>query len=120
MEQAYLPGTVRQRIQELIKERKITQAELAAEIGMAESSLSRFLSEKQIKLGTSTSSRLRISWVYLLILSWGRQTSRNVATMILRNWACPTRRQWRYIQGQSIQMWSIAFWRVPNSRRLHE
>ena len=35
MEQAYLPGTVRQRIQELIKERKITQAELAAEIGMA-------------------------------------------------------------------------------------
>ena len=40
MEQAYLPGTVRQRIQELIKERKITQAELAAEIGMAESTLS--------------------------------------------------------------------------------
>ena len=51
MEQAYLPGTVRQRIQELIKERKITQAELAAEIGMAESSLSRFLSEKTDKIG---------------------------------------------------------------------
>ena len=51
MEQAYLPGTVRQRVQELIKERKITQAELAAEIGMAESSLSRFLSEKTDKIG---------------------------------------------------------------------
>ena len=51
MEQAYLPGTVRHRIQELIKERKITQAELAAEIGMAESSLSRFLSEKTDKIG---------------------------------------------------------------------
>ena len=51
MEQAYLPGTVRQRIQELIKERKITQAELAAKIGMAESSLSRFLSEKTDKIG---------------------------------------------------------------------
>ena len=51
MEQAYLPGTVRQRIQELIKERKITQAELAVEIGMAESSLSRFLSEKTDKIG---------------------------------------------------------------------
>jgi len=51
MEQVYLPGTVRQRIQELIKERKITQAELAAEIGMAESSLSRFLSEKTDKIG---------------------------------------------------------------------
>ena len=51
MEQAYLPGTVRHRIQELIKERKITQAELAVEIGMAESSLSRFLSEKTDKIG---------------------------------------------------------------------
>ena len=51
MEQAYLPGTVRQRIQGLIKERKITQAELAAEIGMAESTLSRFLSEKTDKIG---------------------------------------------------------------------
>ena len=51
MDQAYLPGTVRHRIQELIKELKITQAELAAEIGMAESSLSRFLSEKTDKIG---------------------------------------------------------------------
>ena len=51
MEQVYLPGTVRQRIQELIKERKITQAELSAEIGMAESTLSRFLSEKTDKIG---------------------------------------------------------------------
>ena len=51
MEQAYLPGTVRQRIQDQIKERKITQGELAAEIGMAESSLSRFLSEKTDKIG---------------------------------------------------------------------
>ena len=51
MGQVYLPGTVRQRIQELIKERKITQAELAAEIGMAESTLSRFLSEKTDKIG---------------------------------------------------------------------
>ena len=51
MEQAYLPGTVRQRIQDQLRERKITQGELAAEIGMAESSLSRFLSEKTDKIG---------------------------------------------------------------------
>ena len=51
MEQVYLPGTVRERIQDQIKERKITQGELAAEIGMAESSLSRFLSEKTDKIG---------------------------------------------------------------------
>ena len=51
MEQAYLPGTVRQRIQDQLKERKNTQGELAAEIGMAESSLSRFLSKKTDKIG---------------------------------------------------------------------
>ena len=51
MEQVYLPETVRERIQDQIKERKITQGELAAEIGMAESSLSRFLSEKTDKIG---------------------------------------------------------------------
>ena len=51
MEQVYLPGTVRERIQDQIKERRITQGELAAEIGMAESSLSRFLSEKTDKIG---------------------------------------------------------------------
>ncbi len=51
MEQAFLPGTVRQRIQDQIKERKITQSELAAAIGLADSSLSRFLSEKTDKIG---------------------------------------------------------------------
>lgn len=51
MEQAYLPGTVRQRIQDQLKERKITQGELAAEIGISESALSRFLSERTDKIG---------------------------------------------------------------------
>lgn len=51
MEQIYLPGTVRERIQELLKEHKITQAELATAIGLSESALSRFLSEKTDKIG---------------------------------------------------------------------
>ena len=51
MDQIYLPGTVRQRIQDQLKERKITQGELAAEIGISESALSRFLSEKTDKIG---------------------------------------------------------------------
>ena len=51
MDQVYLPGTVRERIQELLKEHKITQAELAAAIGLSESALSRFLSEKTDKIG---------------------------------------------------------------------
>ncbi len=33
MEQAYLPGKIRDRIQDLMKEHKVTQATLAAKIG---------------------------------------------------------------------------------------
>ena len=51
MEQTYLPGTIRERVQDQIKERKITQGELAAEIGISESALSRFLSGKTDKIG---------------------------------------------------------------------
>ena len=51
MNQIYLPGTIRERIQELLKEHKITQAELAVAIGLSESALSRFLSEKTDKIG---------------------------------------------------------------------
>jgi len=51
MEQAYLPGTVRDRIQDLLKERKIAQTELASKINMSKSALSRFLSGKTDKIG---------------------------------------------------------------------
>jgi len=51
MEQTYLPGTVRDRIQDLLKERKISQVELASKINMSESALSRFLSGRTDKIG---------------------------------------------------------------------
>lgn len=44
MERAYLPGNLRDRILDLMKERKIRQRELAARIDCSESTLSRFLS----------------------------------------------------------------------------
>lgn len=51
MEQEYLPGdTPQQRLQDLMKEYKITQAELASKIGVAESSISRFLNGTKNKL----------------------------------------------------------------------
>lgn len=43
MEQRYLPSTPQQRLQDLMKEHKITQAVLAKKIGVAESTLSRFI-----------------------------------------------------------------------------
>ena len=51
MPQAYLPGDTRQRIQDLIKNQKITQAELAEKVGLSESTLSRFLQGKTKNLG---------------------------------------------------------------------
>ena len=51
MPQAYLPVDTRQRIQDLIKNQKITQAELAEKVGLSESTLSRFLQGKTKNLG---------------------------------------------------------------------
>lgn len=58
MEQVYLPGTIRDRIQDLMKSRKVTQAELATRIGSTESSLSRFISGKTDKLGDESIIRI--------------------------------------------------------------
>ena len=53
MGQEYLPSeTPQQRLQDLMKEHKITQAELASQIGVAESSISRFLKGTKDKLST--------------------------------------------------------------------
>ena len=63
MEQVYLPGKIRDRIQDLMKSRKITQAELATRIGCSESSLSRFVSGKTDKLGDE--NIIRIARVFM-------------------------------------------------------
>ena len=61
-ESVYLPGKIRDRIQDLMKSRKVTQAELATRIGCSESSLSRFISGKTDKLGDE--SIIRIARVF--------------------------------------------------------
>ena len=51
MSDTYLPGDTRQRIQDLIKYKKITQAELAEKIGLSNSALSRYLQGRTKDLG---------------------------------------------------------------------
>lgn len=51
MKQTYLPGTARERIKDLMKSKKMTQTDLAKQINISESALSRFLSGKTDKLG---------------------------------------------------------------------
>ena len=61
-ENIYLPGKIRDRIQDLMKSRKVTQAELATRIGVSESSLSRFISGKTDKLGDEKIIRMQGRW----------------------------------------------------------
>ena len=58
MDQVFLPGTIRDRIKDLMKSSKIKQAELAVRIGMAESTLSRFLRGDTDKLGNENIIRI--------------------------------------------------------------
>ena len=48
----FFPGNTRERIQDLLRDRGMSQAELAEKIGMSESSLSRYLSGQTDKLST--------------------------------------------------------------------
>lgn len=52
------PGKIRNRIQDLMKSRKVTQAELATHIGVSERSLRRFISGKTDKLGDENIIRI--------------------------------------------------------------
>ena len=49
---AYLPGDSRERIQDLLIERKMTQAQLAEKLEISESSLNRYISGQTDKLST--------------------------------------------------------------------
>lgn len=51
MSNTYLPGDTRQRIQDLIKYKKITQAELAERVGLSSSTLSQYLQGRTTDLG---------------------------------------------------------------------
>ena len=86
MEGEYLPGNVRERIQELLKERGITQAQLASRIGSTESAVSRFISGKTDKI--SAEHIIRIAKAFNVSTTW-------------RNWVCPCRRRGTSTQAGS-------------------
>lgn len=58
MENTFLPGTVRQRLTDLMKIRKVSQTELALKIGCGDSVLSRFLTGKTDKLSDENIIRI--------------------------------------------------------------
>ena len=62
MENTYLPSTIRDRLQDLMKEHKVTQSELATKIDSTVSVISRFLTGKTDKL--SDEHIIRIARVF--------------------------------------------------------
>ena len=62
METTFLPGTVRQRLADIMKIRKVSQTELAQRIGCQDSTISRFISGKTDKL--SDENIIRIARVF--------------------------------------------------------
>ena len=57
-EQNYLPGTIRERLQELMKRRHIKQADLAEKIGVDNATLSRFINGKTDKISPDAIVRM--------------------------------------------------------------
>lgn len=62
MENTFLPGTVRQRLADIMKIRKVSQTELAQRIGCQDSTISRFITGKTDKL--SDENIIRIARVF--------------------------------------------------------
>ena len=58
MENTFLPGTVRNRLEDLMRIRKVSQTELALKIGCGDSVLSRFLTGKTEKLSDENIIRI--------------------------------------------------------------
>ena len=76
MENTFLPGTVRERIADLMKYHKVSQTDLALKIGCGDSLLSRFLTGKTDKLGDENIIRIarafNVSTDFLLGITNGK------------------------------------------------
>ena len=101
MENTFLPGTVRQRLADLMKYHKVSQTDLALKIGCGDSLLSRFLTGKTDKIGDE--NIIRIARVLFPIEK----------IMKLTSWACQPRRHETSTPARLMHKWSIGSWKVP-------
>ena len=112
-ETVYLPGKIRDRIQDLMKSRKVTQAELAAKIGCSESALSRFISGKTDKLGDESIIRIARAFEVSTDFLLGEVDEPDRAkTMTSQSLASQSRRHGISIRRRSIPKSSATFWKI--------
>ena len=89
MAQEYLPAPSNIRLADLMKERNISQPELAKELGCSKSTISRFISGAK---GTLTHEQvLKIARLFNVSTDscWEKPTSPTAKITTLPNWACP-------------------------------
>lgn len=115
MEHKYLSGNIRERLQDLMKERKITQSELAAKIGMDVSTLSRFISNATGKLGDENIKKIakefEVSTDFLLgVTDIPDRMNYDIAELGLSVQAAKISTQER-----SMLRLSIAYWKTKTS-----
>ena len=113
MENTFLPGTVRQRLADLMKYHKVSQTDLALKIGCGDSLLSRFLTGKTDKIGDENIIRIarvfNVSTDFLL----GVTNVPDRKNMRLTSWACQPRRHETSTPARLMHKWSIGSWKVP-------
>lgn len=112
MDQVYLPGKIRDRIQDLMKSRRVTQAELAAKIGCSESALSRFISGKTDKLGDESIIRIARAFEVSTDFLLGEVDDPDCKTTTSRSWAFPSRRRGISTRRRSTPKSSATFWKI--------
>ena len=76
MTRTWLPSDTRQRIQDLIKDSSVTQAELAGIIGLSESALSRYLKGQTEMLGDGYIIKISRIGRITILKSWGCRLNR--------------------------------------------
>lgn len=114
MENTFLPGTVRERIADLMKYHKVSQTDLALKIGCGDSLLSRFLTGKTDKIGDENIIRIarafNVSTDFLLGI---KPMSLIKRITPLTSWAYLHRRQETSMLEKQTLRWSITCWKVP-------
>ena len=110
-ESVFLPAAVRDRIWDLLKERKVTQTELATRIGCSESSLSRFISGKTDKLGDENIIRIARAFEVSTDFLLGEVDEPDRKNYDISELS-PSRRRGISIRRRSIRKSSATFWKI--------
>ena len=119
MDGEFLPGDLRDRIQDLLKHNNVTQADLATKIGCNESLISRFLSGKTDKLGDKYIIRIARAFNVSTDFLLGKSNIPDRKNYEIEELGLSVQAQKIFTPARPASMWWAGFWKVPASVSLH-